>query len=218
MSGQGPAGPDQAFDRFERQSLGGNWTVYNGDVGIIHERDLGCLSKDAPMRGLGIVAWCGTEFAADQFSEAVISPEVDANAVLQVFVRRSTHDGRRYGFYWIPDGGGRWEIKRDGGTEAVVLAVAPSPSPAPGDTLRLEAAGDSIKGFHNGTEVVQAVDSALREPGQAGVVLNVARVERFEAPMASRWTGGSLPPRGGRSTGSRRPRPELAEGREGRAG
>ncbi len=197
MSRQDPLGPDQAFDRFERQSLGSNWTVYNGNVGIVHEHDLGILSKDAPMKGLGIVAWRGTEFAADQFSEAVISSDVDANAVLQVFVRRSTHDGRRYGFYWIPDGGGRWEIKRDGGPDTVVLAAVPSPPPAPGDTLRVEAVGDSIKGFHNGTEVVRAVDSALREPGQSGVVLNVARVECFGAPMVSRWTGGSLPPRGG---------------------
>ena len=123
-----------------------------------------------------------------------------------------------------------------------MLAVVPSPPPAPGDTtsatlqaLRVEAAGDSIKGFHNGTEVVRAVDSALTEPGprrravaiaalarrrpddqtsrpagprrpddqtsrptgQAGTALNVARVERCGAPMVSRWTGGSLPPRRG---------------------
>lgn len=197
MSGQGPAGPDQAFDCFERPELGSNWAVYNGDVGIVHERDLGILSRDAPMRGLGIVAWRATEFAADQFSEAVISSDADANAVLQVFVRRSTPEGHRYGFHWNPAGGGRWEIKRDGGPDTVVLAVVPSPPPGPGDTLRVEAAGDTIKGFHNGTEIVRAVDSALREPGQAGMVLNVARVERFGAPMVSRWTGGSLPPRGG---------------------
>ena len=201
MSGQDHPRTAAVLDRFDRAELGGDWEVCSGEVGIVHGHDLGVLSKDAPMKGLGIVAWRATDFGADQFSEAVISPEADPKALLQVFVRRHPPDGRRYGFHWNPADGGRWELKLDGGPDTVVLATTPASRPAPGDTIRVEAMGNTIKGFHNGAEVVSAVDSALAGPGQPGVALNVARgVERFPAPFVRGWTGGHLPPRPGEAS------------------
>ena len=78
---------DPVFDDFERDSLGSNWTIYNGDVGIVNQSDLGVITKTGPMLGLGIVAWNATVFSADQFSEGNITVDVDPNALYQVFVR-----------------------------------------------------------------------------------------------------------------------------------
>src|SRR5712692_327094 len=47
--------PDFVVDDFERPSLGGNWTVYNGDAEIINNSDLGMRSQPGPLLGLGIV-------------------------------------------------------------------------------------------------------------------------------------------------------------------
>ncbi len=37
-------GPDPAFDYFERAILGNNWAIFNGNVGIINNSDLGIVS------------------------------------------------------------------------------------------------------------------------------------------------------------------------------
>lgn len=184
------AGHAGARDDFERADLGGNWTVVTGRVAVVNGRDAGIVSKDAPMRGLGIAVWTGRGFLADQFSEAVISPRADANALFQVFVRW-TAEGGRYGFHWNPkEEGGRWEIKRDGRNERVI-AAAPAPRPANGDTMRIEAAGGRLRGYHNGKLVVRGEDATLRE-GQPGMALNVARVRSFPCPIFDRWSGGDL--------------------------
>ena len=184
---------DPAFDDFERGTLGSNWVVYNGDVGIINKSDLGVLSRSSRLLGLGILAWNATVFRADQFSQARISVDADRNVVIQVFVRRRQSDNQRYGFHWrLHDGGGRWEIKRDGAPNAPVLASVPGPSPAPGDTIRVEVAGSTITGFRNGVRVLTTTDSMLTEPGQPGIVLNVYWVTRFPVPAVESWTGGSL--------------------------
>jgi len=184
------AGPDPAVDTFERQTLGSNWAIHNGDLGIVDGRALGVLSKSGRMLGLGIATWNAT-FAADQFSEAVIAPGIDPKSFAQVFVRRRSRDAQRYGFHWS----GQWQIKRDGGFAAPVLATAAGPTPTPGDTIRIEAAGSVIRGFHNGVEVIRANDSVLTEPGQPGVALNVVAVTVFPTPFFKMWRGGSLKPR-----------------------
>lgn len=182
---------DPAADDFERQALGANWVVHNGHVGIVDGRALGVLSKRGEMLGLGIVTW-NARFSADQFSEAVIAPGIDAEALYQVFVRRRVSDRQRYGFHWYRE----WQLKRDGGYGAPVLTTAPSARPAPGDTIRIEVVGSVIRGLHNGVEVIRATDSVLTEPGQPGVALNVAGVTSFPTPFYESWRGGSLQPQG----------------------
>ena len=98
-------GPDPVFDDFERVTLGNNWTVYSGDVGIINNSDIGINSKT---KRLGIVAWNTTLFSVDQFSQAVISLDKEPGILQQVFVRRRISDGQRYGFHWNSAHGGRW--------------------------------------------------------------------------------------------------------------
>jgi hypothetical protein len=185
-------GPDPAFDDFEQKKLGSNWTIYSGNVGVIDHSDIGIISKSNKMRGLGIVAWNATVFSANQYSEAVISLDKEQSVLQQVFVRRRKRDGQRYGFHWNSAHHGRWELKRDGGKGAPVLATIPAASPAPGDTIRIEVVGNSIKGFHNDVEVLSASDSLLMEPGQAGMAFSVRYIKSFPAPIIEEWSGGSL--------------------------
>lgn len=183
------SGPDPAIDTFERAALGGNWTVHNGDVGLVNRGEIGLLSKRGPMLGLGIATWNGS-FSADQFSEVVISPNIDPNAFTQVFVRWRARDRQPYGFHWF----GQWQLKRDGGPAAPVLAGAPGSKPSPGDTLRIEVVGDLIRGLHNGVEVIRVRDSALTEAGHPGMALHAAGVSVFPTSFYRRWSGGSLGP------------------------
>jgi hypothetical protein len=191
-------GSDPAYDDFERALLGDNWTIYNGDVGIVGAKDLGILSKSGPMFGLGLVTWSATTFSADQFSEIVISPDVDRKAIFQVFVRRRTGDKQRYGLHCRTiDRDGRqiaptWEIKLDGGPQGAVLAEVAARGPEAGDTIRIEVVGNGSRGFHNGVELLDATDSALTEPGEPGMALHVRWVESMPTPVYSCWRGGSL--------------------------
>lgn len=189
----GPA-EDSVVDDFFREDLGRNWTVYNGQVGIIGRRGIGVVSRRGPMLGLGIVAYSAAAFRADQFSEAVISRDRDPAMLVQVFVRRRQADAQRYGFHWRPlSGEGQWEIKRDGGPAAPVLTAVPGAQPMPGDTIRIEVRGSVIRGFHNGRRIATAVDPLLTDAGQPGMVFNIYAVTRFPSPAVERWTGGSLP-------------------------
>ena len=193
----GPPPPmsDAISDDFERAALGGNWTIFNGDVAIINNSDIGVRTRTTTLLGLGIAAWSGTTFAADQFSEAVISLDVNPSADLQVFVRRRQSDGLRYGFFWqAGTSGGEWALKLDGGMPGIVLVTVPTAKPLPGDTIRIEVQGNSLRGFHNGQQVISTMDSMLTESGQPGMALNIARVpdSALPTPMFESWRGGSL--------------------------
>ena len=197
-AGRVPTAPDLAQgpatavdDDFDRSVLGQNWIVYNGAVGIVNSRAIGVLGVSGDSLGLGIVAWNASSFSADQFSEGVISADGDPRAASQVFVRRRTSDRQRYGFHWSPFAG-RWELKRDGGVNAPVLAAAMGPPVAPGDRIRIEARGTAIRGYRNGVLILTAEDSVLAEAGQLGMVLNVAQIMRFPAAFFDSWSGGSL--------------------------
>jgi hypothetical protein len=183
---------DPAVDDFQAAQLGGGWRVYNGAAGVVNG-ELGIATQSGGMLGLGLVAWQGGTFAADQFSEALIAPDKATDALLQVFVRRRTSDSQRYGFHWNPDFGGRWELKRDGGQPGIVLATLSAPrGPGPGDVLRIEVDGSQLRGLYNGAVALTAVDTDLVEPGQPGMALNVGRMVHFPAAFVARWSGGSL--------------------------
>jgi hypothetical protein len=192
------ASKEPVFDDFERPRLGDNWTVYNGDVGIVGDRDLGVISKVPELSGLGLVTWTATTLDADQFSEAVISSDADRQAMFQVFVRRRASDKARYGFHCVAVGkDGQpadpwWGLKLDGIPNGRDLAKVAAPRLMPGDVIRIEVAGHVIKGFHNGVEIIRATDSTLVKPGEPGMALNVGLVNSFPTPLFSSWRGGSL--------------------------
>ena len=76
-------------------------------------------------------------------------------------MRRRASDNARYGFHWNDESTFKWEIKFDGVPTAQTRIVGSAAGTAPqlGDTLRVEARGNVIKGFHNGVEVVSATDT-----------------------------------------------------------
>lgn len=188
-------------DDFERANLGSNWTVYfgSGNVEIVNSSDLGY-----PASGyFTIVGWTANSFQADQYSEIIISPNKDDSMLCQAFVRRRSSDFARYGFHWNPAYGGRYEIKYDGvpTPQVRILDSLVAPVPLDGDTLRIEISGMTISGYHNGSLVLQASDTAystsspITTTGVPGIAFRFNSVS-YPAPYPSavieEWNGGNL--------------------------
>jgi hypothetical protein len=201
---------DPAADTFTRTSLGANWTRFAANAEIVNGADAGAPAPSATIPFL--IGWTGSTFGADQFSEAIIAAGKPDTMLTEVFVRRRMSDAARYALVFTDenaDGTGianpRWELRYDGVAAAQVRILASAPAmaaPQPGDTLRVEARGTSsvgLKGFHNGVEVVAAVDSAAQRITAGGPVGMAARLRRggytapANAPLFASWRGGTAP-------------------------
>ena len=189
-----------ASDDFERHLLGNNWSVYfgSGDVQIVDSSDLGF-----PVSGyFGLLGWTATSFAANQYSEIIISPDKIDSMLCQAFVRRRSSDFARYGFHWNNAYGGRWEIKYDGVPTAQtrILDSLPGAPPANGDTVRIEISGMTISGYLNGNLMLQATDTAfttsnpITTTGVPGIAYRFTTTFTpvFPSPVIEQWNGGDL--------------------------
>lgn len=195
---------DPAYDDFERSGgLGSNWTIYFGapNVTIIFDSDLGISGGS-----FGIAAWTGSVFNADQYSEAIISPNKIDSMWAQVFARRRTSDFARYAFHWSDRDGdtiGVWDIKYDGvpTSQTRFLATLAGPPPLPGDTIRVEVITNPngypvITGYLNGNFILSAVDTASvrimnGEPGMA-FRFRIGFPQTYPQQIFEEWRGGSL--------------------------
>lgn len=172
-AGSGGGDGKTVTDDFERATLGANWDVVyptGGDkaqVRILGNSDLGMAAGNM---GFFLADWSANTFSADQFCEAVISPEVTTSPewAHQVYVRRRNSDGARYGFGYDNDPTQaqyqRWYFKYDGvagpNTRYFgVSAVAANELPKPGDKLRVEIQGYRLRGYWNGKLVSEATDT-----------------------------------------------------------
>lgn len=190
--------PDPAADDFERHLLGPNWLRLGGSTAdIVNMSDLG-----SPQANGCVVAWVGSQFAANQFNEVTTATNMSLDMLTQVFVRQRTTDNARYGFHWNGDNGNsRWEIKFDGVPTAQTRIVASlqGPGPAPGSTLRLEVWGSDpvvLRAFHDGQLLMVGIDTAsnrITGAGRSGLVGRLRTGVPYTPPMPifESWRGGS---------------------------
>jgi hypothetical protein len=156
-------------DEFERATLGSKWEVVyptgadKAQVQILADSDLGMLKGN---QAFFLIDWVGNTFSADQYCEATTAQDAPAGWAYMVYVRRRTSDGARYGFVYDNDPSqpnyGDWIFKYDGvpGPQTRVFAsVKATTIPKPGDTLRVEIVGYTLKGYLNGGIVLQATDT-----------------------------------------------------------
>jgi hypothetical protein len=169
-TGGSDGGMGQAVsDDFERATLGSKWEVVyptgadKAQVQILANSDLGILKGN---QAFFLIDWVGNTFSADQYCEATTAEDAPAGWAYMVYVRRRTSDGARYGFVYDNDPSqpnyGDWIFKYDGvpGPQTRVFAsVKATTIPKPGDTLRVEIVGHTLKGYLNGGLVLQATDT-----------------------------------------------------------
>lgn len=195
-------------DDFERSELGPNWAVIfppppNDDqVQIIDDSDLG---MGPGPQGFFLVNWRGSEFTPDQFCEATIPEDVTDGWAHQVYVRWREDDGARYGFGYNNDPGqtqfGNWYFKYDGvpsaETRVFATADAGGVTPQPGDTIRVEVEGYTLRGYFNGDLVLEATDEdpskiAAGEVGLAARWATGNQSTDVSAKVWESWSGGDL--------------------------
>lgn len=180
-------------DDFERSDgpPGPNWSWQAGiGAPLIRGGTLGSLDNR-----LVITWWNTTQFASNQFSEAVIAAGFDTTATfaVQVFVRRQgSGTPWRYGFHFQPPTG-EYQLKYDGGSPGIVLATRPGVQFKPGDVVRIEARGNVLTGYLNGAVILTVTHNALTD-GRPGVVINgVGKVGPTRNGVEV-WRGGDLGP------------------------
>jgi hypothetical protein len=197
---------DVAFDGFERPSLGSDWTVVfpgapNDQVRILDSSDLG-MGPGA--QGFFLVNWTRRAFSADQFCEATLPTDATPGWIYMVHVRWRATDGARYGFAYNGDPGqstyGSWIFKYDGVPTVQTRVFASTPAtvtPQPGDTLRVEIVGYTLRGYLNGTLVLEATDTDASKissgvPGLAARWATGNTSTNINIKVWESWSGGSM--------------------------
>lgn len=190
--------PLAVADSFERASLGADWSRPQGDAVVVASRALGAGSA----AGIHVATWAANPFPDDQFAEATLAADI-STVEHQVVVRRRSADLARYGFCYNEDGAGspRWIIKYDGvaAQDTRTWATAYTTPLKPGDTIRLEARGQSpvgLRGFHNNVLVIEAsdADAARVLSGPPGVAYRArgGTTPTYPTPVYESWRGGAL--------------------------
>ena len=197
---------DVASDDFERTTLGSSWTIVfpdpgNDQVRILDASDLG---MGPGPQGFFLANWTQRAFAADQFCEATIPTDATAGWAYMVYVRWRSSDRARYGFAYDNDPSqpnfGDWIFKYDGvpGPDTRIIASTPAgDTPQPGDTLRVEIVGYTLRGYLNGTLVLEATDGDVTKiadgvPGLAARWAVGNQSTTNPAKVWESWAGGSL--------------------------
>ncbi len=179
-----PPDLDPASDDFERAALGENWDILAGTPAIIDSSDFGAQAS-----GFGFAAWQASSFSADQFCEVVLSANWNPVNSIQLCVRVNPQNSARYGFRWFGGGGSTLELRYHNGPTSVLLASVSGQALAPGDTMRIEVEGSTVRGLKNGNQILAGTDSNLVS-GTAGIAVSFSGPG--PASFVESWVGGSL--------------------------
>jgi hypothetical protein len=186
--------PLTVTDDFERADgpLGPSWLDLNDNL-VIESGEVGLAS----LGGSTLARWVANTFGPDQFSEVIVGTldgkSFDVFRGLQIFIRMQLQGTPwRWGCHYFSNTR-TYQIKYDGGPSAetrLLDETQEEPLPVPGDRIRLEAVGDTIRCYVNGQLKLQGVDDALAG-GAIGFVigLNPAATEIPRRVVAG-WNGG----------------------------
>jgi hypothetical protein len=187
--GTGGAGASKGItDDFERAALGPNWDIAfptgadQALVKIFDNSDLGLLKGKIAFM---LVDWKADTFSPDQYSEATIPADAPKGWANMVYVRRrpTAEGGARYGFTYDNDMSqpdyGSWIFKYDGVKTAQTRVFGQKKAvtiPKPGDTIRVEIVGYTLKGYLNGELVTEATDNGPTKiaDGRPGLAARLA--------------------------------------------
>jgi hypothetical protein len=160
-------------DDFNRAELGSEWTVRDGNV-YIDGNDL-FTGDEADNRA----TYNGT-FPKDQYAQAVIAV-LGSGDSLDLIVRYAV--GRYVSYYYYSvSGDSADKLQYVANNTTGTLATGSAPYPTVGDTIRLEAAGSSIRVYVNGTLRHSVTNSAAVGPGNPGLhVISGMAFDDFEA-------------------------------------
>src|SRR5882724_4217106 len=162
--------------------LGANWSTVTGtgDPQIIGNQ----VDVSAGESGqLHSAYWSAITFSTDQYAQAKL-PNITAGCCGPGIAVRLA-DSRGYFLWWGNDGSNGTLWRMDSSSSWSFLASSGSLTVAPTDVWRLEAVGNSLKGYQNGNLVVEATDSTYAG-GSPGIWLY------FNGRPLDDWSGGDV--------------------------
>lgn len=177
------------FDRADSNNLGGNYSSdFDGSLRVVANK---AAAQTAPggSKTYGSY-WTADIFPDDQFSEAPIPAAPSSGSWVGVTVRATNGNG--YLFLAWSHGGSmdEWNAYRfDGHSFTQIGNFFPS-SPGPGDVIRIEAEGSTIRFLRNGV-VLGSVTDSNHPSGSPGVMAFTA-VGGGETGTLDDWNGGDL--------------------------
>lgn len=174
------------FNRADAGSLGANWAEFVNGYKIVSNQADAVNAGSPGQRAYYIGAAAGT----DQFSAATVGTGLATNGGFdtRVFVRLSgsgtTVNG--YELAWGDTRGTNVVIFRlDSGGETTLQTT--SLTVAPGDVMRLEVEGSTLRAYQNGVQIGTNVTDANHTTGEVGIHGYFTGYDVFDA-----WEGGDL--------------------------
>ena len=174
------------FNRADANPIGGNWTTIPGgpgDLQIISNK----LSGTTTSQRNG--AYNVTAVGDDQYSQGTILGGTGTDGPCPA-VRVSAVDETFYAFCPVDIGGDAFDLyKRVAGVYTSLDTQFATW--APGDVIRIEAQGTTIRGYIGGALVASQTDSAITT-GQFGILINTSGT--LSQTEFDDWSGGDFAP------------------------
>lgn len=153
------------FERVDASTLGANWTAWSWSGAASLHIVSGAVVAPAPNTYGNY--WVATDaFAADQFSEVTVAVIPNSSEWIGCTVRQAT-PGTGYLAIWF---NGTFMLFNENGSLSPALISSASGTLSPGDVIKLEAIGNAIKVYKNGTQVISVTDTTYTT-GQPGLAI-----------------------------------------------